>query len=98
MYSNTKYSIISETVFQTHIDGYCWTSEKTCLPFVYGHPFLLFAMANTWQYLKSLGYTEYTQSARQHYSTYTRFKTLCDPIYQQEESMRKETLDAILQY
>ena len=99
VYSKSKYSIISETVFQTHIDGHCWTSEKTCLPFVYGHPFLLFAMANTWQYLKSLGYTEYTQFGAYDSITapYTRFKTLCDSIYQlQEESMRKETLDAIL--
>ena len=99
VYSNTKYSIISETVFQTHIDEHCWTSEKTCLPFVYGHPFLLFAMANTWKYLKSLGYNEYTQFGAYDSITapYTRFKALCDSIYQlQEESMRKETLDVIL--
>ena len=86
-------------MFQTHIDGYCWTSEKTCLPFVYGHPFLLFAMANTWQYLKLLGYTEYTQSvhmtALQHLTHVLR---LYVTQYIQEESMRKETLDAILQY
>ena len=56
-------------------------------------------MANTWQYLKLLGYTEYTQFGAYDSITapYTRFKTLCDSIYHlQEESMRKETLDAIL--
>lgn len=99
VYSRAKYSIIGETVFQTNIDDYSWISEKTCLPLVYGHPFMLFSMANSWKHLRHLGYEEYKQFGAYDSITapYTRFKTLCDSIYQlQEESMSKETLETIL--
>ena len=99
VYARSKYSIISETLFQTDIQGYNWVTEKTCLPFVYGHPFLLFAMANTWEYLNKLGFESYTQFGAYDNITapYTRFKSLCDSIPQLEEQpMSKQTLSTIL--
>jgi hypothetical protein len=99
VYARSKYSIISETLFQTDIQGYNWITEKTCLPFVYGHPFLLFSMANTWEYLNKLGFESYTQFGAYDSITapYTRFRTLCDSIPQLEEQpMSKQTLSTVL--
>ena len=99
VYTQSKYSIISETLFQTNVQGYNWITEKTCLPFIYGHPFLLFSMANTWKYLNKLGFESYTQFGVYDSITspYKRFSTLCDSIQQlQEQSMSKQTLSTIL--
>jgi hypothetical protein len=99
VYNRSKFSIISETLFQTCLTGYNFVTEKTCLPFVYGHPFILFAMSNTWQYLEELGFEQYTQFGVYDSITtpYSRFNTLCDSIQQSiNEDMSKHTLDTIL--
>ena len=99
VYTRSKYSIISESLFQTNIKGYNWVTEKTCLPFIYGHPFILFSMVNTWQYLQALGFEEYTQFGVYDSITtpYNRFSALCDSIqHLVNNSMSKATLDVIL--
>ena len=82
VYSRSKFSIISESLFQTYISGYNWITEKTCLPFIYGHPFILFSMAETWKYLESLGFEKYSIFGIYDSITspYNRFTQLCDSI------------------
>ena len=92
--------MISETLFQTYISGYNWITEKTCLPFIYGHPFQLFAMANTWKYLESLGFEQYSIFGVYDSITspYNRFQFLCDQIlYFNENPLNNDlTLEKLL--
>jgi hypothetical protein len=99
VYSRAKYSLITETLFQTNIDGFTWFTEKTWKPMIYGHPILLFAMPDSWKVLHGYGFESYTQFGAYDAikQPHTRFKTLCDSIPQlEEELMSKETLTAIL--
>ena len=101
VYSRSKFSIISESLFQTYISGYNWITEKTCLPFIYGHPFILFSMVDTWKYLESLGFEKYSIFGVYDSITspYNRFTVLCDSIQHiihADMSTEKNTLDIVL--
>jgi len=99
VYTQSKYSIITETLFQTNIDGLAWFTEKTWKPMIYGHPMLLFAMPDSWKVLQGYGFESYEQFGVYDAikPPHARFKTLCDSIQQlEEEPMSKVTLTAIL--
>ena len=100
VYARSKCSIISETLFQTHLSGYSWITEKTCLPFIYGHPFIVFSMSGTWKYLKELGFEEYSKFGVYDSITspYNRFTELCDQIQNLTVSPLncKQTLEEVL--
>ena len=83
------------------MSGYNWITEKTCLPFIYGHPFIVFSMSGTWKYLKELGFEEYSKFGVYDSITspYNRFTDLCDSIQHiihADMSTEKNTLDIVL--
>lgn len=100
VYARSKFSIISESLFQTHLSGYNWITEKTCLPFIYGHPFIVCSMAGTWQYLEELGFEQYSIFGVYDSITspYNRFTEVCDQIQNRviQPLKCKHTLDQVL--
>lgn len=54
MYSNTDFSVISETNFD--ITSNPWITEKTWRPIINGHPFIVAGDSGTYKHLKGLGF------------------------------------------
>jgi hypothetical protein len=63
-YSDTKYSLVSETHAGSNI---LCVSEKTYKPILMGHPFLIFGNTFTLSYLKNLGYETFDNKFNEEY-------------------------------
>ena len=83
-YSETYFSVVSETNFYSTIDPSQFISEKTYKPIAEKHPFILIGRPGSLQKLKSLGYKTFSTIINEDYDLETndskRMRMIVDEV------------------